>query len=77
MKPLAERWLEAGTTHSQALSSCEDDVERMRCLATAPLFSLWVETKDELVKAAAEIERLRAENRAMKSRIAALEGEDA
>lgn len=77
MKPLAERWLDAGTTHSQVLASCEDDIERMRCLAFAPLFSLWIDTKNELEKAAAEIERLRAENRSMRLRIAALEGEDA
>lgn len=55
----AERWLEAGTTHSRTMASVEDRVERMRMLATAPLFSLWREVRMELEEAATEIEQLR------------------
>jgi polyhydroxyalkanoate synthesis regulator phasin len=41
------------------MSSVEDRVERMRMLATAPLFSLWREVRMELEEAATEIEQLR------------------
>ena len=71
------RWNQAGTTHSSALAQCEDGLERMRMLSTAPLFSLWTEVRRELEWGAGEIERLRDENRRMRARIAALEGEDA
>lgn len=61
-----ERWNDAGTTHSQVLIGIEDRAERMRMLASAPLFSLWTEVKRELEEASVEIDRLR-------SRIAELE----
>ena len=54
------RWYEAGTTHSRVLLCIEDRSERMRMLASAPLFSLWSEVKHELEGAAAEIDSLRA-----------------
>lgn len=77
MNPHRERWSRAGTTHSSVLAECEDDLERMRVLAGAPLFSLWADARRNLEWAVEEIERLREENRKMRSRIAALEGEDA
>lgn len=62
------RWTTAGTTHSLVLLSIEDRSERMRMLATAPLFTLWSWCKDELEQAANEIDRLKA-------RVAQLEDE--
>lgn len=53
------RWTEAGTTHSQVLVAIDDRAERMRMLATAPMFSLWSQAKQQLEEAADEIERLR------------------
>ncbi len=67
----------SGPTHSSALAQCEDGLERMRMLSTAPLFSLWTDVRRELDWGAAEIERLREENARIRARIAALEGEDA
>lgn len=66
MSSPGERWNDAGTTHSQVLIGIEDRAERMRMLASAPLFSLWTEVKRELEEASVEIDRLR-------SRIAELE----
>lgn len=77
MTPREARWTEAGTTHSSALAQCEDGLERMRMLSSAPLFSLWTDIRRELEWGAEEIGRLREENRRMRARIAALEGEDA
>ena len=59
MSSPGERWHEAGTTHSSVLLGIEDRSERMRMLATAPLFSLWREVRMELEEAATEIEQLR------------------
>lgn len=59
MTTSSERWLDAGTTHSRALASCEDRCERMRMLASAPMFSLWREIKVELEEAADEIDKLK------------------
>ena len=56
----AARWFAAGTTHSQVLLGIEDRSERMRMLASAPLFSLWTEVKTELEEAANELQSLKA-----------------
>lgn len=69
MSSPGERWYDAGTTHSQVLLGIEDRAERMRMLASAPLFSLWTEVKRELEEAAAEIDVL-------KRRIVELEASD-
>lgn len=63
-----ERWFRAGTTHSSVLLGIEDRSERMRMLASAPLFSLWMECRRELEEAADEIDRLR-------KRISEIEGD--
>jgi hypothetical protein len=59
MSSPGERWHEAGTTHQRVLLGIEDRSERMRMLASAPLFSLWSDCKRELEEAAAEMDRLR------------------
>lgn len=59
MSSPGERWNDAGTTHSQVLIGIEDRAERMRMLASAPLFSLWTEVKRELEEASAEIDGLK------------------
>ena len=55
----AARWIAAGMTHSQVLIGVEDRAERMRMLASAPLFTLWSDVRAELEGAASEIDRLR------------------
>lgn len=69
MSSPGERWNDAGTTHSQVLIGIEDRAERMRMLASAPLFSLWSQCKQELEEAAAEIESLRNERNALREQI--------
>ena len=54
------RWQEAGTTHSSVLLGIEDRSERMRMLASAPLFSLWSDVRAELEGAANELQSLKA-----------------
>lgn len=53
-------WAEAGVLHYSILARCTSQTERLRMLASAPLFSLWTECKRELEASADEIERLRA-----------------
>jgi hypothetical protein len=62
--------VDAALEFRRRLLEASDCVERLRIIHDAPIFSFWFEVKAELAKAADEIEALR-------SRIRALEGEDA
>jgi uncharacterized protein YicC (UPF0701 family) len=56
--------------YRRRLHDATDRVDRLRILSDAPLFSFWHDVREEVKKAADEIEALRA-------RVRALEGEDA
>lgn len=56
--------------YRRRLADATDRVDRLRILSDAPLFSFWHDVREEVKKAADEIEALRA-------RVRALEGEDA
>lgn len=73
----SERWVDAAVTHSRVLVGLSDRCERMRMLASSPMFSLWVEVKRELEEAADEISSLRGNVARLEARVRALEGEDA
>lgn len=62
--------VDAALEFRRRLLEASDRVERLRIIHDAPIFSFWFEVKAELAKAADEIEALR-------SRVRALEGEDA
>lgn len=62
--------VDAALEFRRRLLEASDRVERIRIIHDAPIFSFWFEVKAELAKAADEIEALR-------SRVRALEGEDA
>jgi len=72
-----QAWSEAGYAHSAVLNRCEDRVERLRLLCSAPLFSLWGDCRREMEDAASELERMAREIEILKARIRSLEGEDA
>lgn len=56
--------------YRRRLLAAEDRVDRLRILSDAPLFTFWHDVREEVKKAADDIEALRA-------RVRALEGEDA
>lgn len=56
--------------YRRRLYAADDRVDRLRILSDAPLFTFWHDVREEVKKAADDIEALRA-------RIRALEGEDA
>lgn len=60
-----DRWHTASEQHWRLVIECEDRIERMRLLASSPLYSLWTEVRRELEEAAAEIEALRAKVRSL------------
>jgi hypothetical protein len=62
--------VDAALEFRRRLLEASDRVERLRIIHDSPIFSFWFEVKAELAKAADEIEALR-------SRVRALEGEDA
>lgn len=64
-----EMWQRAGATYWGALARAEDDCERMRMLSMSPLHSLWVEARNELIRGADEIQRLRARVRELEGQI--------
>ena len=63
-------WLDVNIAYQSRLAACADRVERLQLLAVSPAFSFWADIRSELSEAADEI-------RALRQRIAALEGEDA
>lgn len=73
----ASAWNEAGWSHSRVLAQCNDRIERLRVLSSAPLFSLWTDCKKELEDAAIALEAARIRIATLEARLKALEGEDA
>tara|TARA_R110000868_G_scaffold15696_5_gene71614 strand:+ start:192 stop:446 length:255 start_codon:yes stop_codon:yes gene_type:complete len=66
-------WAEAGALHSSILSRCTDQTERLRMLASAPMFSLWTECRRELEASADEIDSLKARCLKLEQHITLLE----